>query len=173
MCDTGQHSQLLQTKLEEMKTKRQCKEMVWSKKKWCETKRNDVKQKEMTRNKKKWREAIAHDVSPVAMFLSRIYYMTITDMIISCKALQWVQQNIVPKHHIVAIFNIFLHNVDWLNTMVGQSCWSSNPQSLDCIISPKTDLSGTFLKNKIKISFLTWSSERSWACDGCSVETFL
>ena len=72
-----------------MKTKRQCKEMVWSKKKWCETKRNDVKQKEMmwnkkkwretkrndvkqkemTRNKKKWREAIAHDVSPVAMFL--------------------------------------------------------------------------------------------------------
>ena len=45
------------------------KEMMWNKKKWCETKRNDVKQKEMTRNKKKWREAIAHDVSPVAMFV--------------------------------------------------------------------------------------------------------
>ena len=42
--------------------------MVWNKKKWRETKRNDEKQKEMTRNKKKWREAISHDVSPVAMF---------------------------------------------------------------------------------------------------------
>ena len=55
-------------KLWEMKTKRQCKGMVWNKKKWRETKRNDEKQKEMTRNKKKWLEAISHDVSPVAMF---------------------------------------------------------------------------------------------------------
>ena len=47
--------------------------MIWNKKKWRETKRNDVKQKEMTRNKKKWREAIAHDVSPVAMFSSTTY----------------------------------------------------------------------------------------------------
>ena len=44
-----------------MKTKRQCKEMVWSKKKWCETKRNDVKQKEMMWNKKKWRETKRND----------------------------------------------------------------------------------------------------------------
>ena len=44
------------------------KEMTRNKKKWRETKRNDEKQKEMTRNKKKWREAISHDVSPVAMF---------------------------------------------------------------------------------------------------------
>ena len=37
------------------------KEMMWNKKKWCETKRNDVKQKEMTRNKKKWRETKRND----------------------------------------------------------------------------------------------------------------
>ena len=40
---------------------------MWNKKKWCETKRNDVKQKEMTRNKKKWRETKRNDVKQKEM----------------------------------------------------------------------------------------------------------
>ena len=35
--------------------------MMWNKKKWRETKRNDVKQKEMTWNKKKWPETKRND----------------------------------------------------------------------------------------------------------------